>query len=186
MAIASRVSRRDLRQGPVAALCPSACEGPGVVLTFMGCLMDLSVQNVYGLLLRSQLLPLDGAKALRERWQKEARDPDDVEQFTKWMVANQYATEYQAALLLHGHADHFFLGHYKLLDRVGKGRMAVVYEAVHRLGQHVAIKVLPPSKAKDPQTLARFRREARLARRLRHPNVVRTFEQGEDGGLHYL
>jgi serine/threonine protein kinase len=50
----------------------------------------------------------------------------------------------------------------------------------------VAIKVLPPSKAKDPTLLARFQREAKLATRLRHPNVVRSFQVGQAGALHYL
>ena len=64
--------------------------------------------------------------------------------------------------------------------------MAGVYKAVHRLGPIVAIKVLPPSKARDSNIFARFQREARLAMRLKHPNIVRTFEVGEDDGLHYL
>src|SRR5206468_1799478 len=81
---------------------------------------------------------------------------------------------------------HFFLGHYKILDRIGKGRMAVVFKAVHRLGQVVAVKVLPPSKGRDPQLLARFEREARLALRLKHPNVVRAFQVGESTGPHYI
>jgi serine/threonine protein kinase len=50
----------------------------------------------------------------------------------------------------------------------------------------VAIKVLPPSKAKDPASLARFQREARLAMRLNHPNVVHTFQTGQSDGLHFL
>src|SRR5262249_54346199 len=74
----------------------------------------------------------------------------------------------------------------KVLDRLGRGRMAGVYKAVHRLGQLVAIKVLPPSKSKDAQLLARFQREARLAMKLKHPNVVRTFQVGDTGGLYYL
>jgi serine/threonine protein kinase len=89
-------------------------------------------------------------------------------------------------MLLRGHADRFFLNEYKLLDRIGVGRMTGVYKAVHRLGQTVAIKILPPSKAKDANTLARFQREGRLAGRLKHPNIVRTFQVGEAAGLHYL
>jgi serine/threonine protein kinase len=50
----------------------------------------------------------------------------------------------------------------------------------------VAIKILPPSRAKDPGLLARFQREVGLACRLEHPNVVRAFEAGEANGLHYL
>jgi serine/threonine protein kinase len=64
--------------------------------------------------------------------------------------------------------------------------MAGIFKAVHNLGQLVAIKVLPPSKAKDAQQFARFMREGRLATRLGHPNVVRTFQVGECEGLYYL
>jgi serine/threonine protein kinase len=148
--------------------------------------MELSVQNVYGLLIRSRLLALDDAKRMYDRWLKEAKNSGDVGGFLKWMVAHQHVTEYQAGLLARGHADHFFLGPYKVLDRIGKGRMAGVYKAVHPLGQMVAIKVLPPSKAKEPRVLRRFQREARMALKLKHRNVVRTFQVGESGGLHYL
>src|SRR5262245_43689294 len=148
--------------------------------------MELSVQNVYGLLIRSRLLALDDAKKMYGRWMKEAKDAGDVGGFAKWMVANHFVTEYQAALLARGHADNFYLGQYKVLDRIGKGRMAGVYKAAHPLGQVVAIKVLPPSKAKDSRTLRRFQREARLALKLKHPNVVRTFHVGQSNKLHYL
>ena len=87
---------------------------------------------------------------------------------------------------LRGHTDDFFLGDYKILERIGRGRMAGVYKSVHPSGQVVAIKVLPPSRAKNGQTLARFEREARLAVKLTHPNVVRSFQVGEAKGIHYL
>src|SRR5260370_30335680 len=64
--------------------------------------------------------------------------------------------------------------------------MAGVYKATHQVGQVVAIKVLPPSRAKDVQMYARFQREARLAMCLRHPNIVRAFQVGETNGLHYI
>src|SRR5262245_52644907 len=80
-------------------------------------LMELSVQNLYGLLIRSRLLPLDDAKKMYDRWMSEANDAADVGRFAKWMVANNYVTEYQAGLLARGHADHFFLDKYKVLDR---------------------------------------------------------------------
>jgi len=149
--------------------------------------MELTVQNVYGLLLRSKLLSLEEAKAMFARWEREAgAAAPNLARFASWMVANKYLTEYQAGLLARGHADGFFLGDYKVLERLGKGRMAGVYKAQHRLGQVVAIKVLPPSKAKDPVLLGRFQREARLALRLKHPNIVRTFQTGVANDLHYL
>src|SRR5919201_203186 len=141
--------------------------------------MELTVQNVYGLLLRSKLLSIDDAKAMYARWQAEAGDAaGNLTRFASWLVANKYVTEYQASLLVRGHADGFFLNEYKILDRLGKGRMAGVYRAQHRLGQIVAIKVLPPSKAKDPQLFGRFHREAHIAMKLKHPNVVRAFQVG--------
>lgn len=149
--------------------------------------MDLSVETLYDLLLRSRLLPRDEARALYDRWQAEAGDrARDAAQFARWLAAQHYVTEYQAALLTRGHADCFFLDDYRVLERLGKGRMAGVYRAQHPTGQQVAIKVLPPSKARDPQLLARFQRETRLALSLDHPYVVRAFEVGLTDGLHYL
>jgi serine/threonine protein kinase len=149
--------------------------------------MPLTVQNVYGLLLRSRLLPLDEAKALLQRWQKEARtQADDLDRFRRWLVGHHYLTDYQAGLLFKGHAEGFFIGDYKILERLGRGRMAGVYKAIHSTGQVLAVKVLPPSRAKDPYMLGRFQREARLAIRLKHVNVVRTFQMGAADGLHYI
>jgi serine/threonine protein kinase len=148
--------------------------------------MDYSVENICGLLIRSKLLSPDEVKTMYQCWQGEARDAANQGEFTRWLSANHYVTEYQATLLSRGHADDFFLNQYKILDRLGRGRMAGVYKAVHQLGQVVAIKVLPPSKAKEAHTLARFLRESRLAMRLKHPNVVRAFQVGEANGLHYL
>src|SRR5262245_17485818 len=149
--------------------------------------MDLSVQNLYGLLLRSKLLSHEEARGMYARWQEEAKDQaTDPARFAAWMVQHEYLTGFQAALLARGHADGFFLNEYKILDRLGKGRMAGVYRAQHQLGQIVAIKVLPPSKARDPLLLGRFRRESRLTLKLKHPNIVRAFQVGLSGAHHYL
>src|SRR5262249_48735499 len=149
--------------------------------------MEFTVENVCGLLIRSKLLTPDDVKAMYQRWQTEARDAaSNLAVFARWLVGNQYVTEYQASLVSRGHADSFFINQYKILDRLGRGRTAGVYRAVHQLGQVVAIKVLPPSKGKNPQLRARFQRELRLAMRLKHPNVVRSFQVGEVNGLHYL
>jgi serine/threonine protein kinase len=149
--------------------------------------MTTTVDSVCALLTSSGLLPANDVQALRQRWFGEAGAASaDVRRFGKWLVANQYVTEYQADRLLQGKSDHYFFKEYKLLDRIGAGRMAGIYKAMHRHGQVVAIKVLPPSKAKDPQAFGRFQREARLALRLKHPNVDRTFQTGAADKLHYL
>jgi serine/threonine protein kinase len=146
-----------------------------------------SVAGFCNLLGRSRLLSADEVRDLLRRWQAESGpSAGDAEAFIRWLVSNRYLTAYQADTLRRGHADRFFLGEYKLLDRIGQGRMAGVYRAMHRLGQTVAIKVLPPSKARDPQAFGRFQREARLALKLDHPNVVRTLESGEEHGLHFI
>src|SRR5712672_702323 len=101
--------------------------------------MELSVQNLFGLVIRSRLLDVPEAQTMFKRWQTEAKDGNvDTARFAKWMVANEYVPEYQASLLARGHLEGFFLGEYKILDRLGRGRMAGVYRAVHPLGQTVA------------------------------------------------
>src|SRR5262245_53139766 len=126
--------------------------------------MEPTVESFCNTLARSRLLGPEEIRSLRQRWLREAQDPNpDLAHFTRWLVANRYVTEYQVGVLGRGHGSQLFLNQYKILERVGRGRMAGVYKAVHHLGQVVAIKVLPPSKARDAQLFARFQREARLA-----------------------
>jgi serine/threonine protein kinase len=147
----------------------------------------LTVENVCGSLVKGRLMTPDEMKAMQQRWRSDAGDvANQLVPFIRWLVAKGYVTEYQANLLAKGHSEEFFLNQYKILERIGRGRMAGVYKAVHSLGQIVAIKVLPPSRAKNPQTFARFQREARLSVRLKHPNVVRAFQVGATGTLHFL
>jgi serine/threonine protein kinase len=149
--------------------------------------MAFSVENICGFLIRSRLLTPDEVKAMYQRWLGEAQGAaGDVGKLIRWLVANQYLTDFQAGFVARGQVDNFFLGPYKVLSPLGQGRMAAVYKAVHDLGQIVAIKVLPPSRAKEGHVLSRFQREARLALRLQHPHVVRTFQIGDSDGMHYL
>ena len=148
--------------------------------------MEFKVENLCGFLIRSKLMTPDEMQSMRQRWFAEARDVAHVPTFLKWLVAKSYVTEYQGSLLSKGHVDDFFLGDYEILERIGRGRMAGVYKAKHSSGAVVAIKVLPPSRAKNPQMLARFQREARLAMKLKHANVVRAFQIAEARAVNYL
>jgi eukaryotic-like serine/threonine-protein kinase len=76
------------------------------------------------------------------------------------------------------------LSTYRIETELGRGGMAVVYEAWHeQLARRVALKVLAAHLADDPEFRARFLREARIASRLHHPNLVRTFDVAEVDGL---
>lgn len=71
------------------------------------------------------------------------------------------------------------LGHYRLLERIGAGAYAAVYRAIHEvMGVERAVKVLRPQAASWPGQPAQFLREARVAARLRHPNVVAVYDCG--------
>src|SRR5215469_8016250 len=123
--------------------------------------MEFTVHNLYGLLLRSRLLPADEARALLERWQSEARDTaTDPDRFLKWLTANRCLTEYQAALLSKGHADGFFLNQYTILERLVVRRIAGVYNGVHEHGQVFPIKGPPCSRATARHLFAHWQRAA--------------------------
>ena len=79
------------------------------------------------------------------------------------------------------------LGAYVITARIGRGGMASVYQAHHpALDRDVAIKVLWEALADQPGFLERFRREARAASRLRHPNILTVYDFGEDDGIAYM
>ena len=78
-------------------------------------------------------------------------------------------------------------GEYDILDELGRGGMGVVFKAFHRgLKRMVALKVVLPDADDQETMLKRFRREAELHARLRHPNIVHVYDSGEIDGIHYF
>jgi serine/threonine-protein kinase len=78
-------------------------------------------------------------------------------------------------------------GRYEIVGLLGRGGTAEVFESVDRLlGRRVAVKVLREGVAPDPQAIARFRREARAAASLSHPNIVTVHDVGMDGDRPFI
>ena len=79
------------------------------------------------------------------------------------------------------------LGHYRILEAIGRGRIGDLYRARDtRLGRTVAIRVLAPAIAGDPEQRERFLADARASAKVSHPNIAALYEVAEDAGVPYL
>ena len=118
-----------------------------------------------------------------------ARDPD---QLGEHLVQRGALTHFQVVKLKQGTFQGLVLGPYHILSPLGKGGMGTVYLArdtrkPEGSGALVALKVLPPKRAREEdRLLARFLREMDLAQRVKHPHLTRTYEAGDVGGVHYI
>lgn len=150
---------------------------------------NTKVENFLELVLRSGLVEksaLDGQldRLIQEHGEQILFDPPRL---AEELVQAGLLTRWQSEKLLEGRHRGFFLDKYKLLDHLGSGGMSSVYLAEHVLmNRRVAIKVLPKERVNDSSYLARFRREARAAAALDHPNIVRAYDIGNEGNIHFL
>lgn len=109
----------------------------------------------------------------------------DEKQLAQQLIEMELLTPYQAEQLKAG-KTRLHLGPYVITDWLGQGGMGQVFKAVHEMmGRESAVKVLPLNKA-TPEAIASFRREMRMQARLDHPNLVRAYDAGHDGNVHYL
>jgi serine/threonine protein kinase len=133
--------------------------------------------------------------------------PSDGDTLAGALVQDEKLTRFQATAILEGREKGLVLREFVLLCQIGKGGMGRVFKAVHRpSGAFAAVKVLPEEsvraptplpgapasetsqmRATQPSTaLGRFHQEVVAASRLCHPNIVATYESGEEDGIHYL
>jgi serine/threonine protein kinase len=116
--------------------------------------------------------------------------PTPLEQVNDDDLASQLVemgviTHYQSDQLKAGRTK-LNLGPYTITDWIGQGGMGQVFKAVHTvMGRECAIKVLPLSKS-TPEAIENFRREIRTQAQLDHPHLVRAYDAGHDGNVHYL
>ncbi|MCS7306279.1 MAG: protein kinase [Thermoguttaceae bacterium] len=150
---------------------------------------NTKVENFLELVLRSGLVEKGVLDAQLDRIVQEQGEQIlfDPPRLADQLVQAGLLTRWQSEKLLEGRHRGFFLDKYKLLDHLGSGGMSSVYLAEHVLmNRRVAIKVLPKERVNDSSYLARFRREAQAAAALDHPNIVRAYDIGNEGNIHFL
>ncbi|HZY87584.1 MAG TPA: serine/threonine-protein kinase [Gemmataceae bacterium] len=136
--------------------------------------------------LKSRLLDRAGLQEALRKVPREQRD--DAHALAEYLVRAGHLSRFQARKLLRGASQGLILGPYQVLAPVGKGGMSTVYMARDgRDGRLVALKVLPPSRARaQERLLARFQREMALCRCVDHPHLAYTYEAGLYKGVHYI
>ena len=135
---------------------------------------DLTSDSIDQMLISSGLLPEQKVRELRQHFRVQTSTPDGL---LSLLQSRQMLTDWQINKLKQGRHRGFFLGPYKLLSHLARGGMSTLYVAEHpNSGGKCALKVLPPSKAMQASYLPRFLREAELATRLRHPNIMQVHD----------
>lgn len=143
-----------------------------------------------------QMLSLSGLLSETQLQQVEQRFPVSLWTSTPssicdWLLKEGAITEWHAEKLLQSKFRGFFLGPYRLLNRVARGGMSTIYSAQHKeSGEVHALKVLPPARTNTASYLPRLQREAAITQRLQHPNIVRVFgfyseSDGQDA-VHFI
>jgi serine/threonine protein kinase len=137
-------------------------------------------QSFLQLIVRSQLIPesvMTRIATVASAALETSGQPVTTASLAEWFVHHEYLTRWQADKLLQGRHRGFFLGRYRLQSRIARGGMSTIYSAVETENRRqVALKVLPLSRVSQSSYLPRFVREAEIAKRLDHPNIVRVYD----------
>lgn len=149
----------------------------------------MTVPQFVELVRRSRLVEEDQLERAMEAFRAAHSDDamDDANALADFLIDRNLLTRWHCDKLFDKKYKGFFLGKYKLLDRLGAGGMSAVYLAQHTMMHRLhAIKVLPRDRVADSSYLARFQREAKAAATLDHPNIVRAYDIDKQGDQHYL
>ncbi len=140
------------------------------------------------LVVKSDLLPAGRLEEYVQQKQADRTLPATALKMALALVQDGLLTRYQAEQLLEGRWRNFIIGgKYKLLERIGKGGMALVFLCEHRVMKRlVALKILPAAHGKDKELLGRFHREARALSSLGHPNIVGAYDADQAEKIHFL
>jgi serine/threonine protein kinase len=148
--------------------------------------MPISRENFAKSVVASGLISGDELQEFWKRLPVDAR-PVDGDGFARRLVAAGKLTVFQASEIIAGRGDRLVLEPYILLDKLGGGGMGQVYKARHRtMKRLVAIKMLSAELTQNQPAVKRFQREAEVAARLSHLNIVQAHDAGEKQGVHYL
>jgi len=132
---------------------------------------------------RTKLFTSEQLDEIRARLARDAKLTPEV--LLDDLQKREWVTSWQAKHILKGETK-FYLGRYKLLEKLGQGGMGTVYKAEKTtLGLQVALKVMSPKLAQRDEAKARFDREARAIATLKHPNIVSAIDYHEIEG-HYV
>src|SRR5438132_7548187 len=145
-----------------------------------------AVDDFLKTVLRSGLLDREQLQASLRGVPKDRRD--DAQALAEHLVRAGKLSRFQARKLLEGTALGLVLGPFQVLAPIGKGGMGTVYLARDSRSQLlVALKVLPPKRAREEERLlARFRREMEMCQRVAHPHLAWTYEVGVCQGVYYI
>jgi serine/threonine protein kinase len=145
------------------------------------------IESFLELTRKSGLVETNRFNSYLERLAEIESVPEDPKLLAQLLVRDAVLSKFQSEQLLSGKWRGFYVGKYRVIERIGIGGMGQVYLAEHRtMKRRYAIKVLPRSKSSDPAALERFEREARAGGSIDHTNIVRAYDKDQDGDLHYL
>ena len=143
-----------------------------------------SPPELVDLVRRLQLLPSSHLAELTDSLQAAFPEPRAL---AAELVRRGWLTPYQINQIFRGRADGLILGPYVVLERLGEGGMGEVFKAQHpKLGRVVALKLIRKERLVNPAAVRRFHREVQAAAQLEHPHIVRAFDAGQAGDLHYF